>query len=72
MRVPAPDISDVALKVLNVDGVKADDGGIKADVGFGDSGAIIVGRGVGGKVGFSAVKRAEEGIDGLFVGLLGS
>ena len=72
VRVPAADISDVALEVLNVDGVEADDGGVEADVGFGDGGAVVVGGGVGGEVGFDAVERAEEGVHGFFVGFLGS
>ena len=43
LRVAAPDVSDIALEVLDVDRVEADDGGVKADVGFGDGGAKIVG-----------------------------
>ncbi len=72
LRVSASDVSDVALEVLNVDRIEADDGGVEADVGFGDGGAEVIGRGVGGKVGFDAVQRAEEGVDSFFVGFLGS
>ena len=72
MWVPAPDVSDVALEVLNVDGVESDKGGEEADVSFGDGGAMVVGGGVGCEVGFDTVKGAEEGFDGFFVGFLGS
>lgn len=34
MRVSAADFTDVALEVLNIDRVKADDGCVEANVGF--------------------------------------
>lgn len=33
-RVSRADVADVTLEVLDVDGVKADDGRVQADVGF--------------------------------------
>lgn len=35
IRIPAPNISDVALEMLDVDGVEAHNGGVEADVCFG-------------------------------------
>lgn len=61
-RVAGADVADVAFEVLDVDGVEADDGGVEADVGFGDVGAVVEGRGVGGEVGFDAVEGGEEGV----------
>lgn len=69
---PGADVADVAFEMLDVDGVEADDGGVEADVGFGDGGAEVVGGGVGGEVGFGAGERGEEGVDGFFVGFLGA
>ena len=43
LRVPAPDISNITLEVLDVDGIEANDGGVEADVGFSDGGAEVVG-----------------------------
>ena len=75
-RVAATDIADVAFEMLHVDGVEADDGGVEADIGFGDGGAevirsfcVVV---LLGEVGFGAVEGGEEGLDGGFVGGLGS
>ena len=53
--------------MLDVDGVEADDGGEEADVGFGDGGAVVVGGGMCGEVGFGLVEGLEEGADVLFV-----
>ncbi len=55
LRIPTPDVSDIALEVLDVDRVEAYDRGVEADVGFCDVGAKVVWRGVGGEVGFGAV-----------------
>jgi hypothetical protein len=41
-RVPAADVADVALEVLQVDCVEADDGHVQAYVCFGDVGAEVV------------------------------
>ena len=57
--------------MLDVYRVKSDHGGEEADVGFGDGGAVVVRGGMGGEVGFGAVKGMEKGLDGLFVGFLG-
>lgn len=71
-RVAGADVAHVAFEVLDVDGVEADDGRVEADVGFGEVGAVVEGRGVGGEVGFDAVEGVEEGVEGFFVGVLGS
>ena len=70
-RVPRSDVPDVALEVLHIDRVEADDGRVEADVGFGDVGAVVVRPGVLGEVGFGSVEGGEEGVQGAFVGGLG-
>ena len=42
-RIPRSNIADVALEVLHVHGIKADDRRIEAHVGFGDRGAVVEG-----------------------------
>jgi len=71
-RIPAPDLPEVALEVLHVDGVEADDGRVQAHVGFGGVGAVVVRAGGLGEFGFGAVEGCEEGLDVLFVGFLRS
>ena len=70
-RVPGPDVPDVALEMLHVHGIEAHDGGVQSDVGFGDVGPEIIGRGVLGQVLFCAVEGGEERCDGFLVGVLG-
>lgn len=55
LRIPTPDVSDIALEVLDVDRVEAYDRGVETDVGFCDVGAKVVWGGVGGEVCFGAV-----------------
>lgn len=43
-RIPGSDIADVAFEMLDVDGVETDDGGVEADICFGDGGAEVVWR----------------------------
>ena len=66
----AADVTDVALEMLDVYWVEADDGGEQADVGFGDGVAEVVWVGLGGEVGFDAREGGEEWGDGRFVGFL--
>ena len=40
--IAGPDVSDVALEVLDVDDVEADQGHEEADVGFGHVRAVVV------------------------------
>lgn len=71
MRISAPDIPQITLEVLYVDDVKADDGGEKTDIGFGDGFAkvVFVAGGVHGcKVLLGAIERGEEGCHGGLVG----
>ena len=42
-RVSGADVAYVAFEVLYVDDIEADDGGVEADVGFGEAGAKVVG-----------------------------
>ncbi len=58
--------------MLDVDGVKTDDGGIEADVGFCNVAAEIVWRRVLRQVSFCSVEGIEEGLDGFFIGFLRS
>ena len=53
--VSGPDVPDVALEVLDVDGVEADYGRVESDVGFGYVGPVVVGRGVCRQMAFGAV-----------------
>ena len=71
-RVAGANVAYVAFEVLDVDGVEADDGRVEADVGFGDVGAVVEGRGVVGEVGFDLGEGVEEGVQGFFVGFLRS
>lgn len=73
MGVPRANVPDVALEVLDVDGVEADDGCEEADVCFGDCGGgeEVGGRG-GGEEGFEAVEGGEELSYGLRVCLFGA
>ena len=41
-RITRADIADVALEMLHVDGVEADDGDVQADISFGKTVAVIV------------------------------
>lgn len=70
-RIPRSDIPNVALEMLHVHGIEADDGGVEADVCLGDVLAVVVGSGVSGEVGFGAIEGGEERCDGVFVGGLG-
>jgi len=70
MRVAAPDVAQVALEVLHVDCVEADDGRVEADVGFCQAVAEVVWAAGLGKVCFGAVEGLEELCDGFFVGIL--
>jgi len=75
IRVPRPDVADIALEVLDVDGVEADDGRVQTDVGLRDVRPVVVRsaviRGVFGEMGFGAIERFEEGVDVVLVGFLG-
>ena len=71
-RVAGADVADVALEVLDVDGVEADDGGEEADVGLGRvRGGEEEGCRGGGEGGFHAVERGEESVHIFGVGFLG-
>ena len=68
--IAAPDVADVALEVLDVDRVEADDGGVEPDVGFGDVCAEVVWACGAGEVCFRLIEVFEERPDVVFVGFL--
>ena len=69
-RETASDVADIALEVLDIDGVEADNSGVETYVGLCDGGAEVVRGAVGGKVGLGAGEGVEEWVDGFLVGLL--
>lgn len=71
-RITRSDITDVALEMLHVDRVEANDGSVEANVCFGDVGTKIVRSSVLSKVSFGAVKRGEKGLDRFFISFLRS
>jgi hypothetical protein len=70
--VSATDITDVALEVLNVDGVEADDGCEEADVLLCQAVAEVEWAAGFCEICFCAVEGGEERCDGFFVRFLGS
>lgn len=70
--VAAADVPDVALEVLYVDGVEADDGCEEADVLLCEAITEVVRTAGLGEVFFCAIQRFEELGDGLLVGFLGT
>ena len=66
-RIARSDITNVALEMLHIDGVEANDGSVKANVCFGDVGTEVVRSGILGQVGFGTVEGGEKGLDGLFI-----
>jgi len=63
-RITRADIADVALEMLHVDGVEADDGDVQADISFGKTVAVIVR--------LCVVEGGEEGLNSFLVGVLGA
>ena len=70
--IAGPDVADVALEMLDVHRIEADDGGVEPHVGLGELRAKIVRIGVRGEVGFGAIERSEEGLYAFLVGFLSS
>lgn len=70
-RVPRADIADVALEMLHIDRVEADDGSVESHIRLRDVLAEIVGCGVLRQVSLCPVQRRKEGSDRLLVGILG-
>lgn len=71
-RITRSDVTNVALEMLHIDGIEANDGGVEANVCFGDVGTKVVGSSVFSKVSFGAVEGGEKGFDGLFISFLRS
>lgn len=68
MRVPAPDIAQIAFEVLYVDWVEADDGCVEAHIGFCQAVTEVEWPAGFGEVCFCAVEGLEELGDGLLIG----
>lgn len=71
-RITRSDITNVALEMLHIDGVEANDGSVKANVCFGDVGTEIVRSSMFGKVSFRTVEGGEKRLDGFFICFLRS
>lgn len=69
-RITRSDITNVAFKMLHIDGVEANDGSIEANVCFGDVSTKIIWSSVISKVSLDAVKGGEKRFDGFFVSFL--
>lgn len=70
-RVPRSNIANITLKVLDIDGVKADDRSKEPNIRLGDVVAeVVVGFGTS-KIRLDLIEGGEECSDGLLVGLLG-
>ena len=67
-RVSRPDVAQVALEVLHVHGVEADDGRVQSDVCFRDVLAKVVWAWSRGEVFLDPVERVEELRDVFLVG----
>lgn len=74
IRIPGADVADVALEVLDVHDVEADDRCVETDVRFGDRLPEVVWACLFGglifQVGFRLVEGGEELADGFLVGFL--
>lgn len=70
-RVPRSNIANITLKVLDIDGVKADDRSKEPNIHLGDVVAEVVGGFGTSKIRLDLIEGGEECSDGLLVGLLG-
>ena len=71
VRKAAADVGDVALEVLHVDGVEADDGGVEAHICFGDLLSKVIRLRMLRQVLLRARQRLEKRVHGGLVGVLG-
>ena len=71
-RISRPDVTDVRLEMLNIDGIEADDCRIKSHIALCDLLAPIEWSLRGRQVLFDFVKRIEQWLDCLFICLLSS
>ena len=69
--IAASDIPQVALEMLNIDRVEADDGRVEPDVCFCHAFAMIVGAWRPGQLGLCTIQRGEERLHVLEVRLFG-
>lgn len=68
--IAGSDVADVALEVLHIDWVEANNSGVKAYISFSDVLTEIVWIGMRGQVGFSTVKGGKQGLNSLLVSFL--
>lgn len=71
-RITRSDITDVALEMLHVDRVEANNGGVEANVCLGNVGTKIVRSSMFSKVSLGAVEGGEKGPDGISISFLRS
>ena len=71
-RITRSDIMDVALEMLHVDWIEANDGCEKSNVRFGNVCTKIVWISVFGEVSFSTIEGGEKRFYGFLIGFLGS
>ena len=66
------DITDVALEMLHIDWIEANNGGIEANVCFRNIGPKVIWTSMLSEMSFGTVKGIEQGADGLLVSFLRS
>lgn len=67
MRITTADIADVALEMLNIDGIESNDGGEQTHVGFRQLITKVVWSAIFGKLGFRPIERLEQSRDILLI-----
>ena len=72
MGEAASNVGNVALEVLHIDRIEADNSCVEAHVSFRYLVAVVVRTCMFGKVRFGFGEMLEEGMDAFFVGFLGS
>lgn len=70
VRIPRANITDVALEMLNVDGIETNDGGIEAYIHFCEVFSKIELRCLFSKMSFDVVEGAEQALDCILIGFL--
>jgi hypothetical protein len=69
--VSAPNVSQVALKVLDINGIKSDDGGVQTDICLGDVLPEVVWSRGRSEMSFNFIQRLEEHDHVLLISFLG-
>ena len=71
-RITRSDITNIALEMLHINWIEANDSSIKANVRFSDIGTKIVWSSMFSEMSFGAVESNEKGFHGLLISFLGS